>query len=89
MKNKKFNLEFKKMVVECYYSNRSVKELSSEYNVSEVTIYKWIKKYSPVTTSDEVEMTLDDLKQMQSEILRLEEENKILKKAMAILAKNK
>ena len=89
MKNKKFNLEFKKMIVEFYYSNRSVKELSSEYSVSEVTIYKWIKKYSPVTTSDEVEMTLDDLKRMQSEILRLEEENKILKKAMAILAKNK
>lgn len=89
MKNKKFNLEFKKMIVEFYYSNRSVKELSSEYNVSEVTIYKWIKKYSPITTIDEVEMTLEDLKRMQSEILRLEEENKILKKAMAILAKNK
>ncbi|MDZ5610477.1 transposase, partial [Bacillus pseudomycoides] len=53
MTNKKFNEEFKKMVVELYHSERSVKELSSEYGVSEVTIYKWIKKYSPITTIDE------------------------------------
>lgn len=43
MANKKFNEEFKKMVVELYHSGRSVKELSSEYGVSEVPIYKWIK----------------------------------------------
>lgn len=75
------------MVVELYHSGRSVKELSSEYGVSEVPIYKWIKKYSPITTIDEEEMTLEDLKRMQKEMLRLKEENEILKKAMAIFAK--
>ncbi|MFY0128256.1 transposase, partial [Bacillus cytotoxicus] len=49
MANKNFHEEFKKMVVELYHSDQSVKELSSEYGVSEVTIYKWIKKYSPIT----------------------------------------
>ncbi len=39
MTNKKFNEEFKKMVVELYRSGQSVKALSSEYGVSEVTIY--------------------------------------------------
>jgi len=31
------------MVVELYHSGQSVKALSSEYGVSEVTIYNWIK----------------------------------------------
>ncbi|QTR72087.1 IS3-like element ISBce13 family transposase [Bacillus cytotoxicus] len=80
MANKNFNEEFKKMVVELYHSDQSVKELSSEYGVSEVTIYKWIKKYSPITTIDEEEMTPEDLKRMQKEMLRLKEENEIFKK---------
>ena len=82
-----FNNEFKSMVVELYRSGRPVKELSSEYGVSEVTIYKWIKKYSPIATVDEKEVTSDDLKEMQKEMLRLKEENEILKKAMAIFAR--
>lgn len=87
MTNKKFNEEFKKMVVELYRSGQPVKELSSEYGVSEVTVYKWIKTYSPITSVDEDEMTLEDLKQMKKEMLRLKEENEILKKAMAIFAR--
>ena len=83
----KYNEEFKKMVVELYRSGQPVKELSSEYGVSEVTIYKWIKTYSPVATVDEKEVTPNDWKQMQKEILRLKEENEILKKAMDIFAK--
>ena len=83
----KYNEEFKKMVVELYRSGQPVKELSSEYGVSEVTIYKWIKTYSPVATVDEKEVTPNDWKQMQKEMLRLKEENEILKKAMAIFAR--
>jgi len=37
-----FYEEFKTMVVELYHSGRLEKEVSSEYGVSEVTIYKWI-----------------------------------------------
>jgi len=93
MTTKKFNAEFKKMVVELYHSGQPVKELSNEYDVSGVSIYKWIKAYSSITLADEdedenkEEMTLDDLKQMKKEILRLKEENEILKKAMAILVR--
>ena len=82
-----YNEEFKKMVVELYRSGRPVKELSSEYGVSDVTIYKWIKMYSPIVTDKEIELTPADLKQMQKEMLRLKEENEILKKAMAIFAR--
>ncbi|PEI86384.1 IS3 family transposase [Bacillus pseudomycoides] len=80
MTNKKFNEEFKKMVVELYRSGQPVKQLSSEYGVSEVTVYKWIKIYSPITSVDEDEMTLEDLKRMKKEMLRLKEENEIFKK---------
>lgn len=75
------------MVVELYRYGRPVKELSSEYGVSDITIYKWIKTYSPIATVDEKEVTPNDLKQMQKEMLRLKEGMKS-KKALAIFAKN-
>ena len=37
---KKDNDEFKKTIVDLYHAGNSVKDLSSEYRVSEVTIYK-------------------------------------------------
>jgi transposase len=36
---KKYNKDFKKMIVDLYYSGSSVKDLSSEYDVSDVTVY--------------------------------------------------
>ena len=84
---KKYNTEFKSMVVELYQTGRSVKELSREYGVSEVTIYKWIKQLSPIASIDDTEMTLEEIKRMRQEMLRLQEENEILKKAMTIFAR--
>lgn len=50
-------------------------------------IWRFRRNYnSPITTVDEKEVTPNDLKQMQKEMLRLKEENEILKKAMAIFA---
>ncbi len=40
---KRYNDDFKKMIIDLYHSGSSVKDLSSEYGVSDVTIYKWIK----------------------------------------------
>lgn len=39
----RYHDDFRKMVVDLYRSGKSVRDLSSEYGVSEVTIYKWIK----------------------------------------------
>ena len=39
---KKYNTEFKSMIVELYKTGRKVLDLSREYGVSEVTIYKWV-----------------------------------------------
>ncbi|MCU7196404.1 IS3 family transposase [Turicibacter sanguinis] len=77
---KKYNSEFKSMIVELYKTGRSVKDLSREYGVSEVTIYKWIKQISPIASIDDTEITLEDIKRMKQEMLRLQEENENLKK---------
>lgn len=54
MSQKKYNKEFKQTVVELYRSGTSVNQLSSEYGVSEVTIYKWIKLHSPIEGTNEL-----------------------------------
>lgn len=84
---KKYNAEFKSMVVELYKTGRKVFELSREYGVSEVTIYKWIKQISPIASIDDTDITLEEIKRMKQEMLRLQEENEILKKAMTIFAR--
>ncbi|MGE6842040.1 transposase [Bacillus subtilis] len=84
---KKYNEDFKKMIVDLYNSGSSAKDLSSEYGVSEVTIYAWVKKFSPIQTEDGSTVTVDEIANMKKQMLRLQEENEILKKAMAIFAK--
>src|SRR5699024_10327033 len=85
--SKRYNDGFRKMVVELYHSGQSVRDLSSEYGVSEVTIYKWIKDFTPVDESDEESLTSKEVAEIQKENLKLKQELEILKKAMAIFAK--
>ena len=56
---RKSNHDFKKMVVELYHTGSSVNTLSSEYGVSEVTIYKWIKALTPVNGEENSLTPLD------------------------------
>lgn len=83
---KKYNDEFKKTVVDLYHSGTSVEELSNEYDVSDMTIYKWIKDFTPIGTEEE-SLTPKELAAIQKENLRLKQEIEILKKAMVIFAK--
>ena len=85
---KKYNSKFKSMIVELYQTGLSVKDLSREYVVSEVTIYKWIKQISPIASIDDTEITLEEIKRIKQEMLRLQEENEILKKAMTTFPSN-
>ncbi|WLR41215.1 IS3 family transposase [Bacillus carboniphilus] len=78
--SKKFNEDFKKTVVNLYHSGNSVSNLSSEYGVSEVTIYKWIKRFSPINLEHGSTVTTDDLIQLKKQMRRLQEENEIFKK---------
>ncbi|MFY9177138.1 MAG: transposase, partial [Caldicoprobacterales bacterium] len=44
----RYSEEFKQQIVELHRSGQPVQELSREYGVATVTIYNWIKRYSPV-----------------------------------------
>jgi transposase len=83
---KKFNEDFKKTIVNLYHSGQSVKALCGEYGISEVTVYKWIKAYTPIGEGSD-SLTPKEVTDMQKENLRLRQEIEILKKAMAIFAK--
>ena len=68
---KKYNVEFKSMIVELYKKGRLVKDLSREYGVSEVTIYKQIKQFSLIATIDNTEIALEEIRRMKQKMLRL------------------
>ncbi|WP_410902632.1 transposase [Priestia filamentosa] len=72
--------------MDLYHARNSVKDLGSEYGVSEVTIYKWIKKFIPIH-SGKGSLALKELVEIQMENLRLKQKLEILKKAMVIFAK--
>ncbi|WP_204671902.1 IS3 family transposase [Gracilibacillus alcaliphilus] len=77
---KRYNDDFKKMIVDLYQSGSSVKDLSNEYGVSDVTIYKWIKDLTPIEGTDGKEITPKDVDAIQKENLRLKQELENLKK---------
>lgn len=78
MKQKRYNQEFKQTIVELNRSGTSVSDLSREYGVSEVTIYKWVKALSPIENNRG--LTPNEIAEIQKENLRLEQEVEILKK---------
>jgi len=83
---KKYNDDFKKTIMDLYQAGNSIKDLSSEYGIWEVTIYKWLKAFTPIS-SEEGPLTPEELAKVQKENLRLKQELDILKKAMTIFAK--
>lgn len=58
--------------------------LTKEYGVSYSALSKWIKQYSEVRLDDDTIMTAKQIKDLQKRNAQLEEENLILKKAIAI-----
>lgn len=58
--------------------------LCKEYGVSQTALTRWIKQYATVETDDGEVMTAKQVKELQRRLAQLEEENLILKKAIAI-----
>lgn len=81
--------EFKQQIVDLYNSGSSAADLSREYGVATVTIYKWIKQLTPVKIQGNEEMTAKEYQAMKKHIAELEMENEILKKATAIFARKR
>lgn len=85
----RYSEEFKQQIVDLYNSGSSVSYLSSEYGVTNVTIYSWIKQLSPAKVSEKEEISSKDYEKMKKRIAELEMENEILKKATAIFARKR
>lgn len=85
-KGRRYDQEYKDMIVELFKSGMSLAELSSEYGIAKSTINGWIKDVKEIKINENEVMTLKEVKELKREIARIKEENEILKKAMAIFA---
>ena len=85
-KGRRYDQEYKDMIVELFKSGMSLAELSSEYGIAKSTINGWIKDVKEIKVDENEVMTLKEIKALKKEIARIKEENEILKKAMAIFA---
>ena len=80
----RYTEEFKKSVVTLYSNGKTQSQLCEEYGISSSALSRWIKLYSEVKTEDGTVMTAKQIKELQKRNALLEEENVILKKALAI-----
>lgn len=81
---RKYNDEFKNTIVELHNHGKSLAELSIEYGISKSTI----SGAKPINIDNKgTTITAAEYQAMLKKMARLEEENEILKKAMAIFAK--
>ena len=84
---KSYDEDFKKTLVSLYESGKKLSDLSREYGVNESTIRPWITKYGTITTSTGETTCNDEIIKLQKKNRELEQENEILKKAVAIFTK--
>jgi len=84
MTKQKYSVDFKKMIVKLYQDGTPVADLTNEYGVANVTIYKWINLYKEEKGSG---TSKADVLALQKRLNQLESENDILKKALTIFAK--
>jgi len=80
----RYDEDFKKSIVSLHQSGKSQSELSREYGISLSAICSWIKTYTEVKIDSDTILTAKQIKELQKRNALLEEENLILKKAIAI-----
>ena len=80
----KYDDDFKKPLVSLHQNGKTQSQLCKEYGVSQSALGKWIKQYSTFEVGDGELLTAKQVKELQKRNAQLEEENLILKKAIAI-----
>jgi len=80
----RYDEDFKKSIVALYQNGKTQSQLCREYGISQNAISKWVKQYTEIKTEDGDIMTAKQIKELQKRNAQLEEENLILKKAIAI-----
>ena len=80
----KYTEEFKKTIVSLYQSGKTYSQIQKEYGVSSSALSNWVRKYSQVRIDEDTVLSAQQIKALQKRNAELEEENLILKKAIAI-----
>ena len=80
----KYTEEFKKTIVSLYQSGKTYSQIPKEYGISSSALSNWVRKYSQVRVDDDTVLSAQQIKALQKRNAELEEENLILKKAIAI-----
>lgn len=83
-KSPKYTMEFKQTIVNLYHSGKTYEQIRKEYGISHSALANWLKLYSEVKIDDSTVLTAQQIKALQKRNAQLEEENLILKKAIAI-----
>ena len=101
-KSKRYTDDFKKMIIEVYDTGKPIKEICEEYGLTYGTINNWVMKANggskKISEKPLIKTTRENkkaVKEAENEILRLkkqmekiEMENEILKKAIAIFTQD-
>lgn len=83
-KYNRYDDEFKQNLVNLYQSGKTQTDIAKEYGVSDSALTRWVKQFSEVRLDDDQILTVQQIKQLQKRNAKLEEENLILQKAIAI-----
>ena len=83
-KQNRYDEDFKKSLVALHQNGKTQAALCKECGVSHNALSKWIKQYSTVEIDDGDILTAKEVQEMRKRMAQLEEENLILKKAIAI-----
>ena len=70
----------KNFIVDLYNNGIPAGELIGEYGIGSSTLYKWIKQYSSIRTEGGTITTNKQLQDLKKQLLKLQQENEILKK---------
>ena len=89
---KKYDNDFKVMLVELLKSGRKAKSLSEEYGVNDGLIRRWKREYEAksgdFSKKRELSIEEQELKFLKKELREVKLERDILKKAVSIFSKN-
>ena len=89
---KKYENDFKVMIVELLKSGSKVKELSIEYGLNDGMIRRWRREYESksgdFSKKREISIEEQELKTLRKELREVKLERDILKKAVSIFSKS-
>lgn len=89
---KKYENDFKVLIVELVKSGRSVKEISDEYGLNDSMVRRWRREYEAksgdLTKKKELSQEEKEMKALRKELREITMERDILKKVVSIFSKS-